>query len=265
MPSRSLFFISILFVLCACSSHQDKGEAYFESEEYEKAEYHFTEALKTDANNWKIIYNLARCKEELRKYEEAITLYSRSMDWQVTNAAYLGRARCFEKRDYVKGAIMDYSSALELNERNNFEAYYGRGRCYVKTLKYYKALDDLNHAINLQPDYINAYYHRSIARSQMRNHHGALKDMDHFISHKKNFTKAHFNRGIILQRMGQYSRAKSAFDKAIDLNLRSSEVYIRRGLCHYELGYKSKACNDFLKAKKYDQSHARNLLNRYCN
>ncbi|WP_185154337.1 tetratricopeptide repeat protein [Fulvivirga sp. M361] len=251
-------------MFCSCSTHLGQGETYFEEGDYEKAEYHFTEALKMDANNWKIIYNLARCKEELGKYEEAVALYTRSMDWKVTVASHIGRARCFEKQDYTEGAIMDYNSALKINRTDNFEAYYGRGRCYIKEFKYHKAYIDMDRAIKIRPDYVNAYYHRSIARSQLRNNYGALKDMDYVLKHKKDFGQAYFNRGIILQRMGKYQKAKADFNKAIDLKLRSSDVFIRRGLCYYELGDRVKACKDFSYATRYNEDHAKRVIRKYC-
>lgn len=112
-------------------------------------------------------------------------------------AAHFGWAQCFEKEEYFEGAIADYAAALRLKPKDNFEALYGRGRLHLKEHDYYSAFRDLNAAIKLDPDYVNAYYHRAIARSQIRDHRGALSDMNFFIKNKDNFRQAFFNRGII--------------------------------------------------------------------
>ncbi len=258
----SLLFLSIFLI--SCKGNLELGEDHFANENYEKAEFHFSKALKMDPNNWKILYNLARCKEELEKYDEAIPLYSQSLNWNKAVATHLGRARCYEENGYIEGAIMDYTAAIEMKKAGNFEAYYGRGRCHIKEFNYYEARSDLNKAIKMQPSHVNAYYHRSISRSQLRDNYGALRDMNYVLKHKRNFRQAIFNRGIIHQRLGDWRSAKSDFDRAIDLELRSYDVFIRRGLCYYELGNLAKACKDFQRAEDYNPARAKQVRNKYC-
>ena len=262
MKLASLPVIVLLFI--SCKSNLELGEDYFADANYEKAEFYFTKALKMDPGNWKILYNLARCKEELEKYDEAIPLYSRSLDWNKTVATHLGRARCYEENGYIEGAIMDYSAAIKMKKVNNFEAFYGRGRCYIKEFDYYAARADLNEAVKMRPGHVNAYYHRSISRSQLGDNYGALRDMNYVLKHKRNFRQALFNRGIIHQRMRNWRSAKSDFDRAIDLELRSYDVFVRRGLCYYELGNLAKACKDFDRAENYNAKRAEQVKNKYC-
>ena len=262
--TSSLILLPVILLFISCRSHLEKGEDYFADENFEKAEFHFSKALKMDPNNWKILYNLARCKEELEKYDEATSLYTRSLDQNKNMATHLGRARCYEENGYYEGAIMDYSSALKMKRANNFEAFYGRGRCYIKEYEYYLARADLNEAIKIRPDHVNAYYHRSISRSQLRDNRGALRDMNYVLQHKRDFRQAHFNRGIIHQRMGNWRNAKSDFDKAIELKLRSYDVFVRRGLCYYELGNPDKACKDFDRAGKFNPTRAKQVKGKYC-
>lgn len=260
-----LYLFAFTALLCSCADHYELGAKYFEEENYEKAEFHFDKASNLDRGNWRILYNLARSKEEVGKYSEAIDLYTQSLRINKSVAGHLGRARCYEQDDYyLEGAIHDYSSALRIRRKGNFEAFYGRGRVYMKDFDYYRAMSDLNQAIRIRPDHVNAYYHRAIVRSQRRDNLGALKDMNFVINKKSNFKQAIFNRGIIYQRLGRYRNAVKDFNKAIRLGVNTVDVYIRRGKSHLELGNTVKACKDFTSIGGLNPELMRKLKKKYC-
>lgn len=260
-----LSVLSLLICFSSCMDHYELGEKYFAEENYEKAEFHFQKAAKIDRGNWKILYNLARSKEEVGKYDKAIDLYTQSLNIKNTVEGHLGRARCYEKDDYyLEGAIIDYSEALKLRPKDNFEAYYGRGRVYIRDVNYYKALTDMNQAIKIRPKHLNAYYHRAIIRSQIRDNRGALSDMNFFIKKKDGSRQAHFNRGIIYQRLGAYRNAVKDFDKAIRLGVKTGDVFVRRGKSYLELGNTVKACKDFVNAEKLNPRLKGRLKAKYC-
>lgn len=255
----------LALALISCADHYELGEMYFEDENYEKAEYHFERASKIDRGNWKILYNLARSKEEVEKYDEAISLYGKSLSIKNTMAGHLGRARCYEQDEYyLEGAIIDYSEALKLKPKGNFEAYYGRGRVYLKDQNYYKALSDLNQALKMRPKHVNVHYNRAIARSQLRNNRGALKDMNYVIQNSDDFQQAYFNRGIIYQRLRASSSALKDFNKAIELGAKNSDVFVRRGKTLLEFGKTAKACKDFKVAEQLSPRLKGRLLSKYC-
>ena len=250
MKIRLSLFLLLVF-LTSCMDHYELGEKYFKEGDYKNAEIHIERAAKIERGNWRILYNLARSKEELGKYDKAIELYSQSLDIKNTIASHLGRARCYEHNDYyLKGAIIDYSEALKIKRKDNFEAFYGRGRVYIKEVNYYKALWDINQAINIKPKHVNAYYHRAIIRSQIGDNTGALNDMNYVIEKTDGFLKAHFNRGIIYQRLGVHKSAVRDFDKAINLGIKKADVYVRRGKSHLQLGNTIRAFKDFEVAEK---------------
>ncbi|MEM9857649.1 MAG: tetratricopeptide repeat protein [Bacteroidota bacterium] len=258
-------FLFMLTLFTSCMDHYELGEKYFEEENYEKAEFHFEKASKIDRGNWKILYNLARSKEEVGKYDQAIDLYSQSLTINKTVAGHLGRARCYQQDDYyLEGAIIDYSEAIRLRRKGNFDAFYGRGRVYMKDGNYYKALADINQAIKIRPEHINAYYHRAIIRSQIRDNRGALSDMNYVIRKREDFRQAHFNRGIIYQRLGAFAKAVNDFNVAIRLGTRHGDIYVRRGKSFLELGNTMKACKDFKVAEKLSSRLQGKLLKKYC-
>ena len=78
-----------------------------------------------------------------------------------SDSAYFNRGVSkFELNDY-KGAISDYTKALELNP-NNSRAYMNRGRAKHTLNDYYGAISDDTKAIELKPFYATAYFNRAI-------------------------------------------------------------------------------------------------------
>ena len=262
---KNLFpFASILLLLSSCLSHQEEANKLFEEGDYEGAAYHYEWALKFDPDNWHLLYNLAGCKEELGYYDEGIDLYRESL--RLNNElieAFLGRARCYWKKEDLTSAIIDFSNVLK-RDQNHFEAQYSRGKCYLQDSLYYRALLDFNKAINLNRAHVNSYYHRAIARATLKDNFGAINDMNYVIRSKENFSKAYFNRGIIYQRMNRFAEAINDFTRAIDLNFKNCDVYIRRGMCNLISGDPQKACMDFKSASEYDKEQGTKAIMKFC-
>jgi len=68
----------------------------------------------------------------------------------------------YDQQDY-KGAILDYTKAIELNPKDS-EAYYNRGTAKHKLQDYRGATQDYNKAIELNPKDSEAYYNRGLAK-----------------------------------------------------------------------------------------------------
>lgn len=72
---------------------------------------------------------------------------------------YLERGNQYGKLGHYDNAIMDYSSAIELNPRFT-AAFIDRGVSYARLEKYDQAFADLNQALNLEPNNLRAYVTR---------------------------------------------------------------------------------------------------------
>lgn len=76
-----------------------------------------------------------------------------------------------------KGAILDYSKAIELNPQYTI-VYYNRGVAKHDLKNYIGAILDYNKAIKLNPQYAEAYFNRGNARYELKNYRGAASDFD---------------------------------------------------------------------------------------
>ena len=120
------------------------------------------------------------------------------------------------KRGDVKGAIADYTKAIEIN-----------------------------------PQYALAYYNRGITKDDLGNYQGAISDYSKAIAINPQDADAYFNRGTVkLRNLKDYQGAIEDFSKSIEINPKDADAYIYRGNAKYKSGDQQGACNDYIKASQ---------------
>ncbi len=82
----------------------------------------------------------------------------------------------FDLRDY-KGAIEEFTKAIELNDLKFPEAYFNRGVAKFKLEDYKGAVIDYAKAIENKPDYAKAYYNRGVAKIKLGEKESACLDL----------------------------------------------------------------------------------------
>lgn len=92
-----------------------------------------------------------------------------------SDSAYFNRGVSkFELNDY-KGAISDYTKALELNP-NNSRAYMNRGVMKTNLKDYDGAIADYTKAIELEPSFALNYVNRAEAKENLWDYDSACED-----------------------------------------------------------------------------------------
>ena len=158
--------------------------------------------------------------------------------------------------------------------------YFGRAMDLVTVRNYPAAIEDLNRAIELSPDFTLAYFMRAMARYKalqsadmdvaqrmdMRERHARLMevmaDMDSVIKQSPQMAIAHYNKGVLLAELHDYTSALSAFDKAIEIQPTFGEAYYDRGYVYFRLGNRSAGSADLSKAGELGVVASYNLLKR---
>lgn len=111
-----------------------------------------------------------------------------------------------------------------------------------------KAIEYLNKAIKLQPDYADAYNERGIAFTQLGQKPKAIEDFNKAISLKPENANFYNNRGIVYYQLGQYQRTIDDSNVAIRLKPDNANSYNNRGASYLEMGNKKLGCRDLKKA-----------------
>jgi tetratricopeptide (TPR) repeat protein len=125
------------------------------------------------------------------------------------------------QKDYA-GAIEEFNHAIQLNPYFA-ETYLQRGLAYYDLGNILHAVSDYTEALKLNPESIEAYYCRALARVALKNFPGALKDVNQAIFLNSNYASAYNLRAIIHRKQGYIHDAIANFKKAAELYLQQKD------------------------------------------
>jgi lipoprotein NlpI len=169
------------------SSYYNKGEEYYEAENWVMAVGEFTNAIQVNPN--------------------------------YTNA-YWYRGVAYKKLEQYQNATDDYTKAIQLDP-NLAVLYSNRSATYQLLGQYQLAINDGTKAIQLDPNLANAYLNRGVAyHSQTpRQNQLAINDYTKAIQlGVSDYALAYENRGIAYRNLGQYTLANTDKAKACSLD-----------------------------------------------
>ncbi len=106
------------------------------------------------------------------------------------------------------------------------------------------AIEYLDEAIRLEPDYAEAYMRRGMALSERGYAEEAFDDLTHAIRIAPS-PDAYAYRGLALLRQGDAKGARQDFDEAIRLDSSAYRAWNFRGVSWLQEGNDSAACKDF--------------------
>src|ERR1035437_1968640 len=121
----------------------NRGAAYYERGEYDRAIQDCNQALKLNA-----------------KYADA----------------FFNRGLSFQGKSQYDRAIQDYNQAIKFDPKYA-DALFNRGNTYQVKGQYDRAIQNYDQAIKLNPNHAGAYYNRSLAKKQKGDQAGAEADL----------------------------------------------------------------------------------------
>jgi len=141
---------------------------------------------------------------------------------------YLERAWQRMEGGYYKGAIADYTKALEIEDRDP-EIWLGRG----------------------------------LARERVKDYNGAFSDYTHAITIKEDFVKAWINRANVLMKQERYKDAADDYTVALVYKADLGPAYYNRAIARYHLKH-PEACSDLVKAESLGMKPDSKMRERIC-
>jgi tetratricopeptide (TPR) repeat protein len=189
----------------------------------------FQKALSLNANHTGALYNLAVYNRTKGKKESDGSL-DQAIDYDSSMLApYLERAFQRMEGGYLKGALDDYNHALEIETRNP-EIWLSRG----------------------------------IVRERMKDFVGAFSDYTKAIEIQENFVKAWINRANVLVKMDRFKDAVDDYTAALVYVPESAAAYYNRAIARYRLNTLKEACDDLKKSEALGQAVDKKLKTRIC-
>jgi tetratricopeptide (TPR) repeat protein len=125
-----------------------------------------------------------------------------------------------------------------------------------------ESIADLNKAIQLNPNYVEAYNNRGNVKRAQGNLDGAITDYNQASQLDPNDPRPYQNRGFVKGLKGDFEGAIADYDRAIQLDPKNSIVYAIRALANASKGNVEGAIGDYTQALELDQNLAESYFNR---
>lgn len=205
----------------------------------------YRRALELLPRNRQIMFNMAIAQQQTKNYEDADSTYKELLRYYPNFAnGYLGRARLkLEQADTIS-ATADINKALELNH-NSMNAYVMRADIAINSNgDYAGALKDMDEAIKLQPRLAGLYINRAFLRYNQDDYFGAMADYDYAIELEPLNVTALFNRGLLLAEVSANDRALNDFSKVLSLNPDDYRALYNRAVIYGKKGQYANATDD---------------------
>lgn len=184
---------------------------------------------------------------ELGNYGEAVAAYTAAIATAPQMvAAYVNRARAYERLQRPNEAAADYTQAIQL-DAGAADAYLGRGVLLLRHGQAQRAIDDFSRAIYGRPDWVAPRFNRGVAYLNTGANAEAEQDFSEVLSKSPEDAAAWTNRGRARAALGD-PRAEADFDRAIGLDPEFGGAWFARGKYHDDRGAREAANADFLRA-----------------
>ena len=123
-----------------------------------------------------------------------------------------------------------------------------------------KAMELLNKAISLQPNFLKAYLSRAQAHMSLGENEKAFEDFNAALQINPEEPDIYLKRGQVYSDLKQYEKAFEDYNHAVRLKPNYANVYFERGRIYFTMGVYNKAYEDFTKALTIDPKHTKAAL-----
>ncbi len=205
----------------------------------------YSKALSMQPDNWDVNFKRALAQEAIEDYDAAMASYSDIIDRQSSfDAAYIGRARLNLTLKDTISALDDINQAIKINP-NSVNAYIIRADISINQQhNYQEALADMDKAIKLQPRSVGLFINRAFLRYKLDDYFGAMSDYDYALQLDPLNLTALFNRSVLRTEVRDYNNALEDLDQIIALNPTNYRALFNRAAVHNELRQYKKALAD---------------------
>jgi len=158
--------------------YANRAVARYYLADYSGAILDYTKVLEREPNNAQVYYNRAKAKNEFQDYSSAV------QDFEIAfkHKDFVKNANHFVELAVAKllsndaaGALIDLNSALMMNPQL-VDAYFSKGNCYYQLKDYKNAILNYTKTVQLDPQNHNAYCNRGVSKSMLGDFDGACAD-----------------------------------------------------------------------------------------
>ena len=225
-------------------AYYTRGFIYRQTDQLEKAERDFSEALVFAPENRTYIAMRADVLAELERYDLALQDINHLLHRDPQSAAlhFEKGTICLRSNDTVC-ALNAFAHATEYDSQNpaNWSAL---GLVQLMQDNQDDALSSLSKSIEHGSKWAGDYINRGIIYYRKHNYRSALSDYDKAVALSPRDAQCYYNRGVLRQELGDYNRALEDLTQAINFAPDKIEIYYQRALVQLQLRQWEDALND---------------------
>lgn len=226
-------------------AYYTRGFIYRHTDQLEKAERDFSEALIFAPENRTYIAMRADVLAELEQYDLALQDINHLLHRDPQSAAlhFEKGSICLRSHDTIC-ALNAFTLATEYDSQNpaNWSAL---GLVQLMQDNQDDALKSLSKSIEHGSKWAGDYINRGIIYYRKHNYRSALADYDKAVTLSPRDAQCYYNRGVLRQELGDYNRALEDFTQAINFAPDRIELYYQRGMVQLQLRQWQEALHDF--------------------
>lgn len=220
-----------------------------------EAETNFENAKKINNKNPNIYYNIAKLKDKLLKYNEAIDNYNYAIEiYPEFTDAWLKKAETLCNIKKYDEALSCINKAYELDS-NNIQTLLIIGILLNKLGKYKEAISIYNESLIIDKTNTIALHNKTISLIRLKDYLNAMKTCEENISLSPNSSEAYLNKGIIAVYLNNIEESLIYFDQSIALNNKIPNAYVSKAEALNHLGRFTEAINCLKKATVLEPSN----------
>lgn len=255
--------------IVALSSYDD-ALLEIEKKKSGKALDMLNQAINLAPDNGYFYYKRAEVLNGMKRFEEALSDYSKSIEMAEDPNAYNSRGLIRFQLVDISGAIKDFDDAIEKNAMYS-EAYLNRGIAKAEQDSTQSAIDDFTKAIKnhryedtTQAKVLEAisYYERGRGFSKLGKYKEAIDDFNHSLLLDSSNSNVFYDKAIAETSVGEYEAAMDDYSIAIQKDRNAAGAYNNRGLVKLFLVDYEGSIKDFSQAVAIDSSMTDALANR---
>jgi tetratricopeptide (TPR) repeat protein len=249
--------------------YRELGHSYLHMGQFDKVIESYTKAIELEPNAADYM-QLGQAYKNKQEYEKALSEFNKAIEIEPKSPSwvYCCRGVCYYKLGETDKAEADFYRVIETEDKDNKNAlamaYMHRGQSYHHELRQiYKALEDYNKALELDPKVEWAYNNRAAVYTELKQYDKALENYNEALEINPQAEWVYHSRFHLHQELNQYDKAIEGLNKMIELNPKNSWQYIQRGVLYEKLGESEKAEQDYAKVAELDPENTQLYWNRF--
>jgi len=237
-----------------------EGDRLYKRREYEAARQTYLAATKISPDNQSVMDKfvltdkIIKSKAQIRQtyiagnFRMALKQYAKLITDEKSNADwYLERALCYQAMGDSRRAFTDLNSALEIDP-NFIEALKMRALSYQKRIDNAHALADYNTLIMLEPQVSEYHYRKGLILLENQEFDRSIVELDLALQLQPKDVQAYTAKAKAFRKKSNLISAISTIEEALAINPEFSSALFQKGITLLDLGEESKAGAELTKA-----------------